>query len=134
MRVHVPPRALLTEASCSLAMPIGGGQDILARMKDYITQPNRIINVKGALDTTVTPVAGGLRIGAAVKIADLAENAQVNRLYPNVTSAALLIGTPQIARATADGGPAVLVTTPWRIDGKTYNAVLLADEIGRAHV
>jgi len=36
------------------AMPLGGGQDLLARMKDYITQPDRIVNVKGALDATVT--------------------------------------------------------------------------------
>ena len=28
------------------ALPIGGGQDLLARMKDYITQPDRIVNVK----------------------------------------------------------------------------------------
>jgi CO/xanthine dehydrogenase FAD-binding subunit len=27
------------------ALPIGGGQDLLARMKDYITQPDRLVNV-----------------------------------------------------------------------------------------
>ena len=37
------------------AMPIGGGQDLLARMKDYVTQPDRIVNVKSALESTVTP-------------------------------------------------------------------------------
>ena len=37
------------------SLPIGGGQDLLARMKDYITQPDRIVNVKGALEATVTP-------------------------------------------------------------------------------
>ena len=36
-------------------MPIGGGQDLLARMKDYVTQPDRLVNVKNALDATVTP-------------------------------------------------------------------------------
>ena len=34
------------------AMPIGGGQDLLARMKDYVTQPDRVVNVKN-LDATV---------------------------------------------------------------------------------
>ena len=64
-------------------MPLGGGQDLLARMKDYISQPDRIVNVKGALDATVTPMpGGGLKIGAAMKIADLAEHAQVAKLYP----------------------------------------------------
>ena len=60
------------------AMPLGGGQDLLARMKDYVTQPDRIVNVKDALDATVTPMpGGGLKIGAAMKMADLAEHAEV---------------------------------------------------------
>jgi len=32
------------------------------------------------------------------------------------------------ARETADGGPAVLIGTPWREDGKLYNAMLLLDD------
>ena len=87
------------------AMPIGGGQDLLARMKDYITQPDRIVNIKNALDTTVvaTP-GGGLKIGAAVKIVDLVANAQVRRLYPALVDAAGLIGTPQIRNQGTVGG------------------------------
>src|SRR5579864_496413 len=33
-----------------------------------------------------------------------------------------------LARETADGGPAVLIGTPWVEDGKLYNAVALLDE------
>jgi NAD+ synthase len=33
----------------------------------------------------------------------------------------------RVIAATADGGPAVLVTTPWRDDGRLYNAAILAD-------
>ena len=40
---------------------------------------------------------------------------------------ALAAAVDEIVRATSDGGPAILITTPWRIDGKTYNAALLAD-------
>jgi xanthine dehydrogenase YagS FAD-binding subunit len=96
-------QALKVDAG-QVAMPIGGGQDILARMKDYITQPDRIVNIKNALDATITPVAGGLRIGAAVKMVDLAENAQVSRLYPNVSAAAIEVGTPQIRHQGTVGG------------------------------
>jgi NAD+ synthase len=32
-----------------------------------------------------------------------------------------------LARETADGGPALLIGTPWLSDGKVYNAVLLLD-------
>src|SRR5262249_42894639 len=61
-----------------LVMPLAGGQDLLARMKDYVTQPDTIVNVKNALDAAIASTPdGGLKIGAAVKIVDLANHAQV---------------------------------------------------------
>jgi len=86
------------------SVPIGGGQDLLARMKDYITQPDRVVNVKNALESTVTPANGGLRIGAALKMADLAEHADVARLYPAIAAAAIEVGTPQIRNQGTVGG------------------------------
>lgn len=88
-----------------VAMPLAGGQDLLARLKDYVTSADRIVNVKGALDSTVTSTPdGGLKIGAAIKIVDLMENAQVQRLYPAVIAAAGEIGTPQIRNQGTVGG------------------------------
>jgi xanthine dehydrogenase YagS FAD-binding subunit len=86
------------------SLPIGGGQDLLARMKDYITQPDRLVNMKGALETTVTPASGGLRIGAAMKMVDAAEHADIARLYPAVAAAAIEVGTPQIRNQGTVGG------------------------------
>ena len=87
-----------------IALPIAGGQDLLARMKDYIDSPDRLVNVKG-LDATVTATPdGGLRIGSAVKIVDLAEHAQVAKLYPAVVHAAGEVGTPQIRNQGTVGG------------------------------
>jgi NAD+ synthase len=34
----------------------------------------------------------------------------------------------ELAKDTADGGPALIVGSPWRVDGKLYNAALLLDE------
>jgi xanthine dehydrogenase YagS FAD-binding subunit len=85
-------------------LPIGGGQDLLARMKDYITQPDRIVNVKTALNGTVTADGGGLRIGAAMKMVDVAESAEIARLYPAVAAAAIEVGTPQIRNQATVGG------------------------------
>ena len=88
-----------------LALPIAGGMDLVARMKDFVTVPVRVVNVKNALDTTIaTTPDGGLKIGAAVKIVDLAEHAQVARLYPSVVAAAGEVGTPQIRNAGTVGG------------------------------
>jgi len=86
------------------SQPIGGGQDLLARMKDYITQPDRVVNVKGALQSSVTAANGGLRIGAAMKMVDLAEHADVGRLYPAIAAAAIEVGTPQIRNQGTVGG------------------------------
>ncbi len=36
-------------------------------------------------------------------------------------------GIAELAKATGDGGPAMLVGTPWRTGGKLYNAALLLD-------
>ncbi len=86
-------------------MPLAGGQDLLARLKDYIAQPDRVVNVKSALDSTVTAMPdGGLKIGAAMKVADLAEHAQVAKLYPAINAAAIEIGTPQIRNQGTVGG------------------------------
>jgi xanthine dehydrogenase YagS FAD-binding subunit len=88
-----------------IVLPLAGGQDLLARMKDYVTPADRLVNVKNALDAKVTPTSdGGLRIGAAMRIVDLVENAQVARMYPAIVSAAGEIGTPQIRNAGTVGG------------------------------
>jgi xanthine dehydrogenase YagS FAD-binding subunit len=86
-------------------MPLAGGQDLLARLKDYVAQPDRIVNVKSALDATVTTVpGGGLKIGAAIKLVDLAEHAGVMKLYPAFIRAAGEVGTPQIRNQGTVGG------------------------------
>ena len=74
------------------AQPLGGGQDLLARMKDYVTQPDRVVNIKDALEATVVAANGGLKIGAAVKMADLAEHKEVLRLYPAIAAAVGTVG------------------------------------------
>src|SRR5262245_63652854 len=89
----------------SSVLPLAGGQDLLARMKDYVTAPDRVVNVKNALDANVSSApGGGLKIGAAMKIVDLMEHAQVKRLYPAVIEAAGEIGTPQIRNQGTVGG------------------------------
>ncbi|HEY2434918.1 MAG TPA: FAD binding domain-containing protein [Vicinamibacterales bacterium] len=86
------------------ALPLAGGQDLLARLKDYVTQPDRIVNVKNALDSTVVANNGGLKIGAAMRMVDVAEHADIGRLYPAVAAAAIEVGTPQIRNQGTVGG------------------------------
>jgi xanthine dehydrogenase YagS FAD-binding subunit len=86
--------ALATERNRSL--PLGGGMDLLALMKDYIVQPARLVNVK-ALDRTIGAApGGGLRIGAAATLVELVEHAGARKQYPALIEAAEQVGTPQI--------------------------------------
>jgi len=87
------------------ALPLAGGMDLLARMKDYIQQPDRIVNVKNALEATaVRAPDGGIKIGAAMKIVDLLEHQEISRSYPALVRAAGEIGTPQIRNSGTVGG------------------------------
>lgn len=96
--------AIAALKSGGIVRPLGGGQDILARMKDYIEDADTLVSVKQALESTVTPVAGGLRIGAAMTIDALSTNAQVIRMYPALAEAAAKVGSPQIRHQGTVGG------------------------------
>ena len=84
-------------------LPMAGGMDLLGLMKDYIVSPERLVNVKG-LDGVIGASDAGLRIGAAVKLTDLAEHAAARRLYPALATAAESVGTPQIRNMGTVGG------------------------------
>ena len=85
-------------------LPMAGGMDLLGLMKDYIAQPERLVNVKN-LDKTIARTSdGGLRIGAAVTLEDLANHGETGRLYPALVQAAAEVGTPQIRNVGTVGG------------------------------
>ena len=88
------------------ARPIAGGQDLLTTMKDYITRPSRVVNLKGirGLDKIVEDGKGGLRIGALVTLAQLEEHTVVRRSFPGLAEAAHSIATPQIRNLGTVGG------------------------------
>jgi xanthine dehydrogenase YagS FAD-binding subunit len=71
---------------------VAGGTNLLDLMKLQIETPGHLIDVNGlGLDTIEPTEAGGLRIGALVRNADLAANPRVRRDY-GVLSRALVAG------------------------------------------
>ena len=36
-----------------IALPLAGGMDLIARMKDYIDSPDRVVNLKNALESSL---------------------------------------------------------------------------------
>ena len=85
-------------------LPLAGGMDLLGLMKDYIAQPDRLVNVKNLDKTIAKTPDGGLRVGAAVTVADLAAHADVARMYSALVHAAAEVGTPQIRNVGTVGG------------------------------
>jgi xanthine dehydrogenase YagS FAD-binding subunit len=86
------------------ALPLAGGMDLLGLMKDYVAQPDRLVSVKDLDATIAKGPGGGLRIGCALTLADLAAHADARKMYPALTEAAAEVGTPQIRNAGTVGG------------------------------
>ena len=56
------------------AVALAGGTDLLGRMKDYVTSPDRVVYVKDIKDLagiSGDPKAGGLTIGAGTRLSDI---------------------------------------------------------------
>jgi len=88
------------------ARPIAGGQDLLTTMKEYITRPTRVVNLKSirGLDKIQSDGKGGLRIGALVTLNQLDEDPHVRKSFPGLVEAAHSVGTPQIRHLGTVGG------------------------------
>ena len=86
--------------------PIAGGQDLLTTMKDYITRPTRVVNLKTVrgLDQIESDGKGGLRLGALVTLTQLEENSTVLKAFPGLAEAAHSIAAPQIRNLGTVGG------------------------------
>jgi xanthine dehydrogenase YagS FAD-binding subunit len=114
--------AALTGATRGRLLPMAGGMDLLGMMKDYIVSPERVVSIK-SLDQTIASAGGGVRIGAAVKIADLAEHAEVKKLYPALVTAAEGVGTPQIRNMGTVGGNICQRPRCWYFRNEEFNCL-----------
>jgi xanthine dehydrogenase YagS FAD-binding subunit len=87
------------------AAVLAGGTDLISLMKDDVMQPKRVVSIRGIAELGgIRPSAGGLRIGAAVTVDELASNPAVRASYPALTQAALGITSPQIRNMGTVGG------------------------------
>ncbi len=86
--------------------PLAGGQDLITTMKEYVTQPVRVVNLKQIphLDQIEFDGKGGLKIGALVTIAQLEEHSDVVKNFPGLAEAAGAVASPQIRNLGTIGG------------------------------
>jgi xanthine dehydrogenase YagS FAD-binding subunit len=84
-----------------------GGSDLLGLLKDSVLPhyPELIINIKTlpGLDT-IREEGERLRIGALVKLADIARSAMLRKDYPLLSEAARAVASPQIRNIATLGG------------------------------
>lgn len=84
---------------------LSGGTDLISRMKDYVTSPDRVVYLKGIKPLAGITVEGmGLVLGAGTKLADVIANETVAKNYPALLQATLEVGTPQIRNMATVGG------------------------------
>jgi xanthine dehydrogenase YagS FAD-binding subunit len=85
---------------------LAGGTDLLSMMKDEITSPKRLVNIKDIPELRGIKFSAkdGLRIGALVSIQDLADNPDVRQRYSVISKTANEIAGPQIRNMATIGG------------------------------
>jgi xanthine dehydrogenase YagS FAD-binding subunit len=85
---------------------LAGGTDLLAMMKDYLSTPKRVVNLKEVKEFQgIRYNAGsGLRLGALVSLEELMDNATVKKEYHSLAEAAGGIRSQQIRNAGTVGG------------------------------
>src|SRR6516162_9371158 len=100
-----PELAVQALAGRDGAQALGGGTDLVNRMKDLVTSPSRVVYVKdipGFRHTDAKP--DGLTIGAAITLADILADPVVAKSYPALRQATAEVGTPQIRAMATVGG------------------------------
>jgi xanthine dehydrogenase YagS FAD-binding subunit len=88
------------------AVYLAAGTNLLDLMKGGVTQPDRLVDVTRlpGLDRVEPLSDGGVRIGALVRNADLARDANFAKAYPAVAEALLSGASAQLRNAATVGG------------------------------
>jgi xanthine dehydrogenase YagS FAD-binding subunit len=89
------------------AVALSGGIDLLGRMKDYVTSPDRVVYLKEIKDLggiSGDAKAGGLTIGAGTRLSDIVAHAGIRESYPALWQATVEVGSVQIRNMSTVGG------------------------------
>jgi xanthine dehydrogenase YagS FAD-binding subunit len=104
-RAHDVPGALALLDADPQARFLGGGTNLVDRMKTGVERPARLVDVRDLpLDRVESTSDGGLRIGATVTNSDLAAHPEVRRRYPALTQAVLAGASGQLRNMATVGG------------------------------
>jgi xanthine dehydrogenase YagS FAD-binding subunit len=84
---------------------LAGGIDLLGELKEHISEPKLLVNVKMLRETQgITAGADKWIIGANVTLASLAAHAGLRGAFPGLAEAAGEVGSPQMRNVATVGG------------------------------
>jgi len=83
---------------------IAGGTDLLQLMKDHVERPQQLVDLDGLPLDRYSIGDDGARIGALVKMSELADDAGLRRQYPVIAEALLASASPQVRNMATIGG------------------------------
>jgi xanthine dehydrogenase YagS FAD-binding subunit len=88
------------------AVALGGGTDLLVNIREGLVQANRVVDLSGLPDSDVMQDLpdDGLRIGAGVRIATMAEDVRVRQRFPALSMACASVGSPALRNMGTLGG------------------------------
>ena len=83
-----------------------GGVDLLDLMKERLTEPKRLVNIKqaGELKYIRSEADGSIRIGPLVTLAEIAAHDELARAFPAFARACGKAATPQVRNLATIGG------------------------------
>jgi xanthine dehydrogenase YagS FAD-binding subunit len=105
---HKP--ASLEDAIASLsradAHPLGGGTDLLVCVEEGIARPESVVDLRGIgeFDGIELRPDGGLHIGAAARVSDIADHVDISARFPMLSEACAAVGTPALRNMGTLGG------------------------------
>ncbi|HEY9480587.1 MAG TPA: xanthine dehydrogenase family protein subunit M [Gemmatimonadaceae bacterium] len=88
------------------ALPMGGGTDLLVLIKEQLARPASVVDLRAiaGAHTIASTDDGGLRMGAAVRVAELAHHDAVATRFPALASACESVGTTALRHMGTIGG------------------------------
>jgi len=108
---------------------LAGGTDLHDLQKEYVAQPERVVSLGGVaglatIDFSRVIEGQRVKIGAGVKLAAIAEHAELKKLVPALTETASIIGGPQIRNMGTLGGNLCQRNRCWYFRDEHINCLL----------
>lgn len=96
--------SIALEAGAAGARYLAGGTTLVDLMRQTVERPERLLDINGLPYRDIDLNTARLRIGALVRMSELATNSDVRQQFPVITQALELSASPQLRNMASIGG------------------------------